>query len=165
VVELDEQMSIEGLGLVSDAQRPVDLDVDHRSRCFHQDPATARRSTYKVKEGVDVQRRRSDQRLRDNVKVDVHVFARTFAVSSTPVQRIDAPLAAPDRRRGLPTASQPACGALLTRRARSSLRRRQDDAMTMRRARGSRSPPRYDDCITTQARGTQAATGGDAPSR
>jgi hypothetical protein len=45
---------------------------------FDEDPETTRRSTYKVKGGVNVQRRRSGQRLGDNVKVDVNVLARTF---------------------------------------------------------------------------------------
>jgi len=55
----------------------VDLDMDHRSQFFDEEPETTRRSTYKVKDGVDVQRR-SGQRLGDNVKVDVNVLARAL---------------------------------------------------------------------------------------
>ena len=69
VVEVDVAVDVDSI---------VDLDIDHRSQVFDEDSETTRRSTYKGKDGVDVPRRRSGQRLGDNVKVDVNVLARTF---------------------------------------------------------------------------------------
>jgi hypothetical protein len=60
VVEVDVAVDVEPI---------VDLDFDHRSRFFDEDPETTRRSTYKVEDGVDVVRQRQGppQRLRKDV--------------------------------------------------------------------------------------------------
>jgi hypothetical protein len=66
VVEVDVAVDVEPI---------VDLDFDHRSRFFDEDPETTRRSTYKVEDGVDVdvqvdvlrQRQGPPQRLRKDV--------------------------------------------------------------------------------------------------
>jgi hypothetical protein len=46
-----------------DIDPTVDLDLDHRSQCFDEDPETTGRSTYNVDGRVHVVRRRSGQRL------------------------------------------------------------------------------------------------------
>jgi hypothetical protein len=97
VVEVDVAVDVDSI-----VDLDLDLDVDRRSPFFDEDPETARRSTYKVKEGVNVHvavqgnASRQGQRPREDVPRVSSTRLHRIEAASAQLRSPGAPARAPD---------------------------------------------------------------------